>query len=86
MAPRRQIVSVETGSSDEYGYLFFADGKLVAVVVQLDDQIHGSDRGAWHLEAGFGPCATKTAPLFRTIEEAEAWVQSTLPVTNPASA
>ena len=40
---------------------------------------HGpGHKGWWHLEAGFGKCNSQGAPLFRTPDEAGAWVGQTL--------
>jgi hypothetical protein len=75
MAIDRQDVSVDTQSEDEQGCLLFSEGKLVAVLVRLANHVHGSDRGAWYLEAGFGRCATILPPLFATVDEAEVWVR-----------
>lgn len=41
---------------DRDGRLVFADDQLVAVIVQLEDGVHGSFRGYWNFEATFGPC------------------------------
>ena len=64
---------------DTYGNLILSDGQLAAVVVRLDGEHHGPEhKGLWNLEAGFGKCASRSAPLFQTPEEAGAWVQETL--------
>jgi len=71
-----QPIQVHTGSSDEDGRLVLAEGRLVAVLVRLADQAaHQGLVGAWFLEAGFGPCAATTAPLFQNLEAAEDWVR-----------
>ena len=49
-----QPIRVRTGSKDKEGRLVLADGELVAVLVRLDDEMHGSDRGKWFLEVMFG--------------------------------
>jgi hypothetical protein len=65
---------------DTYGNLILSDGQLAAVVVRLDGEHHDTEhKGLWNLEAGFGKCAaTRSAPLFQTLEEAGAWVRNTL--------
>jgi hypothetical protein len=68
-----QPISVATGSQDEDGRLVLLDGKLVAVLVHLVDEVHETMRGAWYVEAGFGPCAASTARSFASLEEAERW-------------
>ena len=70
-----QPVNVMTGSHDQDGRLVFADGQLVAVLVQLDNVVHGDERGGWFLEVGFGPCSRSSQPVFEGLEEALAWVQ-----------
>jgi hypothetical protein len=64
---------------DSEGYLVLADNQLAAVIVRLDGTHHDPQhKGWWHLEAGFGKCNTHDAPLFRTPDEAGAWVEQTL--------
>jgi hypothetical protein len=61
------------------GNLVLADHQLAAVIVRLDGQSHDPEhKGLWHLEAGFGKCNVREAPLFKTPEEAGAWVDQTL--------
>ncbi len=69
---------VETGSTDEEGYLVRADGRLVAVLVRLSD-VQGELAGSWFLEAGFGRCVSVDGPVFESLTEAEAWIQERLP-------
>jgi hypothetical protein len=64
---------------DTYGNLNLSDGQLAAMIVRLDSKHHGADhKGLWHLEAGFGKCNVRDAPLFKTPEEAGAWVEQIL--------
>ena len=67
-------VPVHTGSGDQEGQLVLADGRLVAVLVRLDDTSHAGLVGAWFLEAGFGPCAHVAAPIFRDLDAAKHWI------------
>jgi hypothetical protein len=67
------------GGHDTDGYLVLADNQLAAVIVRLDGSHRDPERqGRWHLEAGFGKCNIRDAPLSKTPEEAEAWVEQTL--------
>ena len=66
---------VHTGSGDQDGQLVLADGRLVAVLVRLDDTSHAGLVGAWFLEAGFGPCAHVVAPIFRDLDMARSWIR-----------
>ena len=64
---------------DTYGNLILSDGQLAAVIVRLDGEHHGrEDKGLWNLEAGFGKCASRSVPVFKTLDEAGAWVEQTL--------
>jgi len=70
-------IPVHTGAADEEGRLVMANGRLVAVLVHLADQVHTSLVGSWFLEAGFGPCAG-AAPVFDSLEGARNWVAERL--------
>ena len=64
---------------DTDGNLVLADHQLAAVIVRLDGTHHNPEhKGLWHLEAGFGRCSTRDAPLFKTPDEAGAWVDQIL--------
>jgi hypothetical protein len=74
-----QPMRVLIDGHDTDGRLVLADNQLAAVFVRLDGTHHDPDRyGLWHLEAGFGKCSVRDAPLFKTPEEAGAWVEQTL--------
>jgi hypothetical protein len=61
------------------GKLILADNQPAAVVVHLNSECYDLDRPSlWHLEAGFGKCVVRNAPLFKTSKEAGAWVEQTL--------
>ncbi|HEV7251960.1 MAG TPA: hypothetical protein VGN97_02515 [Mesorhizobium sp.] len=68
-----QPIRVRTGSKDTEGRLAFLDGELAAVLVRLDDEMHGSDLGKWFVEALFGP--QRRANPFETLADAEAWLK-----------
>jgi hypothetical protein len=70
-------IRVDTGSADEEGRLVLAGGRLVAVLLRLEDNIHGDDCGAWFLEAGFGDLAGENR-LFPTLEDAAEWLRQRL--------
>lgn len=73
MTLRLQPVRVATSSEDSDGQLVFADGFLVAMLVQLSGQ-HGAFAGMWFLEAGFGLTAVMSAPLFLNLDAAQDWI------------
>ena len=69
-----QPVKVATGSVDEEGRLVFYDGKLIAVLVRLDDPDHGPALSQWSLEAGFNGVDSVKPPLFANLTAAERWI------------
>lgn len=69
-------MKVATGSADEEGRLAFHDGRLIAVLVRLDDADHGAERGQWSLEAGFDGVDSAAPPLFPTLAEAGSWIEA----------
>ncbi len=74
-----QPMRVLIDGHDSAGKLVLADDQLAAVFVRLDGTHHDPEhKGWWHLEAGFGKCDIQYAPLFRTLEDAGAWVGRTL--------
>ncbi len=68
-------IPVYTGSGDQDGQLVLVNGRLVAVLVHLDDMSHAGLIGAWFLEAGFGPCAQVVAPIFGNLDDAQSWIR-----------
>jgi len=74
-----QPVKVLVDGHDSEGRLIFANDQLSAVIVRLDGDAHAPDyKNLWNLEAGFGKCNVPDPPLFRTPEEAGAWVKQKL--------
>ena len=74
-----QPLRVLIDGHDSEGYLVLSDRQLAAVIVRLDGETHDpAHKGFWNLEAGFGKCNVRDAPLFRTPEEAGAWVEQIL--------
>jgi hypothetical protein len=70
-------VQIETGGADQEGFLVFADGRLVAVLVRLSAE-HEGLAGRWFFEHGFGRLDAPTHPIFVDSEEAEAWIAAHL--------
>jgi hypothetical protein len=69
-----QPIKVATGSADEEGRLVIYEGKLVAVLVRLDDLGHEAAVGQWSLEAGFNGVDSAKPPLFANLQAAERWI------------
>ena len=74
---RLQPVHVGTGDHDTDGHLVFANGYLVAVLVQLSDE-HEDEAGMWFLEAGFGRVDHPASPKFENLDAAQAWIEQRL--------
>ena len=74
MSFQLQPVQVATGSNDTASNLVFADGFLVAVLVQLCEE-HEDEAGRWFMEAGFGRADHPNPPTFATLEEAQSWIE-----------
>jgi hypothetical protein len=70
----RQAVHLGPGTPDRDGVLIFHNGDLAAVLVQLTPETHDGLGGQWFLEAGFGCCVDRNAPLFESPEAAEGWI------------
>ena len=74
-----QPMRVLIDGHDSEGRLILVNGDLAAVIVCLQGEYHNlEDQGCWNLEAGFGRCSVRDAPLFKTPEEAGVWVEQTL--------
>ena len=72
-----QPVNIATSSADSEGRLVLVDGRLVAVLVRLRDEIHGGDvQGAWFVEVAFGVLDGRAdTATFATLEEAAQWIR-----------
>jgi hypothetical protein len=79
-------VRIDTGSADCDGRLAYRAGRLIAILTQLDPDLHeelGVGRH-WFLEVGFGPAASAPRPLtFPTLDEARAWLAGCVDVPAP---
>ena len=73
MSLHLQPVQIATDSNDTKSHLVFADGFLVAVLVQLSDEFE-DEAGWWFLEAAFGRVNDFRAPTFPNLEEAQDWI------------
>lgn len=71
-----QDVKIATGSADEEGRLVLADGRLVAVIVRLDDESHGATRGQWSVEAGFDGVDSAKLPVLADLDAVRIWVET----------
>ena len=65
-------IRIETGSPDEVGRLALIDGRLVALLVQLEES-HGKDQGGWALEWMAGGVGASPSP-FPDLDIARDWL------------
>ena len=70
-----QSVRIDTSSDDRVGRLIKFRGRLVGVLVRLDDEEHGPLRGCWFLQAGFGPLEWARPEPFKDLREARDWAR-----------
>jgi hypothetical protein len=71
-----QAIPILIDGHDAQGQLVLFDEQLVAVLARLDGDAHDpAMKSWWNLEAGFGPCDAKGDNLFKTLDEAGAWVR-----------
>ena len=67
-------MKVRTGSADANGMLLILDGQLIAILVELTDEIHGQACGRWGLENSFGLFNISAPETFASIAQALDWV------------
>ncbi len=77
-----QPIRVDTSSQDEEGRLILADGRLVGVLVKLDGVEQGDLRGAWSLEAAFGPLEGCLPEPFSDLDQARVWAEGMIRPAN----
>lgn len=67
-------------ATDRDGRLASSGGRLIAVLVHLNDT--DGKAGSWFLEAGFGPANTPRAQMFASLSDAEEWLQAAVARVN----
>jgi hypothetical protein len=82
MSLHLQSVHVATGSDDIESQLVFANGFLVAVLVQLGEH-HQEEASKWFLEAGFGRVDHPHPPVFTDLDAAQDWIAAQLASNRP---
>ena len=76
-----QAIQIRTGCDDRNGMLMLLDDQLIAVLVELSDEIHGDARGRWALEARFDLLGS--APeTFASLDQARDWILRTVDGTH----
>ena len=78
MPTKAYKIRIRTDSEDSHGLLLLANGELVAILVELADEIHGDARGQWTIEATFGLNAPKRPALFPSAIDAASWVSQNI--------
>ena len=71
-------LKVRTGSADANGMLMLVDDHLVAILVELTDEIHEGARGRWALEQTFGLFNASAPETFADVDQAWDWVNRTV--------
>jgi hypothetical protein len=74
-------INIVTPTVDTDGRLALVDDRLAAVLVRLQDEIHGEGlQGTWFVEAAFGALDGKAyREVFHTLEEVADWIRRCLP-------
>lgn len=67
---------IRTDSADSDALLLLAGGELVAILVALDDEVHGDDRRKWTIETIFGIGHARAPATFASAADAAAWVST----------
>lgn len=67
-----QPIQVWISSSEREGRLAMAGGRLLALLVKLEED--DGDAGKWFLEIGFGPAAARSM-MFDALPDAENWLR-----------
>lgn len=67
---------IRTDSADTNALLLLADGELVAILVALDDEVHGQDRHKWTIETMFGVGQERAPGSFASAADAADWVSN----------
>lgn len=65
---------IRTDSADGHALLLLAGGELVAILVALEDEIHGEDRHKWTIEKIFGIGHARAPATFASAADAAAWI------------
>jgi len=68
-------MQVRTGSADSNGVLMLLDDQLIAILVELSDEMHGEACGRWALENTFGLFNPSAPETFVSIEQAWDWLK-----------
>jgi hypothetical protein len=68
-------VTIATSSADRDGRLAFINEELVAILIRLEEESHGDERGSWIVETGYGRCEGK-ARVFPTLDAAGEWIRA----------
>ena len=69
-------VRINTDSADSNALILLADGALVAILVELEDECHGADRGKWTIESAYGVDGERMPANFPAAIDAADWLSS----------
>lgn len=65
------------GRADRNGMLMLLGDQLIAILVELTDEMHGDARGRWALESRFDLLGGSAPEAFGSLEQAWDWVLRT---------
>lgn len=71
-------LQIRTDSADKNAVALFSNRQLVAILVELSDQAHGSEQGRWAVETTFGMFVRPPTDSFATAPEAADWVSDNI--------
>lgn len=71
-------VRINTDSTDTNAIILLAEGALVAILVELSDECHGTGQGHWTIEAAFGLCDERLPDVFPSAVDAADWLSTRL--------
>jgi hypothetical protein len=74
-----QPIALDTNSADQQGLLVLSEGRLIGVLVRLEDPVHEEALvGSWYLECAIGKLRGACNPVFENLQSALSWVETRL--------
>ena len=65
---------IRTDRAASNALILLAGGELIAILVALDDEVHGDNRHKWTIETIFGIGHKRAPDTFASAADAAAWV------------
>ncbi|MEO7365450.1 MAG: hypothetical protein ABIW03_03940 [Sphingomicrobium sp.] len=67
---------INTHTADNKAIVLLADGVLIGVLSELQDECHGDDQGKWAIETAFGVQEEPIPATFASPSEAADWIST----------